>query len=391
LIQQDGMGDSTCGTCANKEDEQQKLQTKLVVGSSDDVYEQQANRVADQVMRMSESGENLRLQESNVANIQRQEDEETSDNPFREQIEMLLGQDGIQAKSENGDIQVTEDFQSSLSATKGGGQRMPNPIKTEMETAFGTDFSNVKLHTDSTAIQMSRQINAHAFTHGKDIYFNEGRFNSATKESKHLLAHELTHTLQQGGESLQRLSISRNSRTSGDCGSSRVRWTFSLDNPAPSDGYIVQKVTQLQTVEACPSNVSSISLTPRPPSPFWEAWPVSSGATVHQLQSTLGFTDQSSRGPGTNQSGTRAALGNVKFFLKSTTGDLGTYRTAPSTPGSSWGPGRAAPSGILPSTQSEPSWWSGTATEGPAHRWASAWWNCCNDASSNFSRIDSNP
>jgi hypothetical protein len=281
-------------------------------------------------------------------------------------------------------------FGSSLSMTKGSGQSLPNPTKTEMESSFGADFSGVRLHTGSYAIQMNRQINAHAFTHGQDIYFNEGRFSPSTREGKHLLAHELTHTLQQSGSRIQRLAITRNgSRNPGNCGSRRVRWTFSLSNAAPSDGYIVQKVRMLETIESCPSNVESISLTPT--IQFWEAWPVSAGATTHQLESTIGFTDQSSRGPGTNQSGLQATLGTVKFFPSATTGDLGTYNTAPATPGSAWGPGKAPPSMSLPSTRSEPSWWSGAATEGPAQRWATSWWNCCGDAATQRNEIDSNP
>jgi len=72
-------------------------------------------------------------------------------------------------------------------------------VKNEMESGFGTDFSNVKIHTNSNAVQMSKELGAQAFTHGNDIYFNKGKFNPSSKEGKHLLAHELTHTVQQKG------------------------------------------------------------------------------------------------------------------------------------------------------------------------------------------------
>jgi len=68
-----------------------------------------------------------------------------------------------------------------------------------MENRFGTDFSEVKIHTGSQAIQMSRELNAQAFTVGNDIYFNEGKYNPSSDAGKHLLAHELTHTVQQNG------------------------------------------------------------------------------------------------------------------------------------------------------------------------------------------------
>ena len=68
-----------------------------------------------------------------------------------------------------------------------------------MEHGFGADFSNVRIHTDFEAAQMSSDIGAKAFTNGNDIYFNQNQYNPNSKEGKHLLAHELTHTIQQKG------------------------------------------------------------------------------------------------------------------------------------------------------------------------------------------------
>ncbi|MBD2753189.1 DUF4157 domain-containing protein [Spirosoma sp. BT704] len=67
-----------------------------------------------------------------------------------------------------------------------------------MESAMGADFSGVRVHTGSEASQLSQDLNAYAFTHGNDIYFNEGQYNPSTSEGQRLLAHELTHTVQQG-------------------------------------------------------------------------------------------------------------------------------------------------------------------------------------------------
>ncbi|WP_378176245.1 DUF4157 domain-containing protein [Aquimarina sp. SS2-1] len=90
-------------------------------------------------------------------------------------------------------------IESRLNSSKGGGSPLPKDAKTQMESGFGTDFSNVRVHTDSNAKQMSQDLGAQAFTHGNDIYFNEGKFDTASSSGKHLLAHELTHTVQQGG------------------------------------------------------------------------------------------------------------------------------------------------------------------------------------------------
>ena len=75
---------------------------------------------------------------------------------------------------------------------------MKKEIRVEMENKFGSDFSNVRIHTGSTAVQMSKDIRAQAFTHQNDIYFNTNKYRPDSREGKHLLAHELTHTIQQG-------------------------------------------------------------------------------------------------------------------------------------------------------------------------------------------------
>jgi hypothetical protein len=67
-----------------------------------------------------------------------------------------------------------------------------------MGSAFAADFSGVSIHTDEKAAQMSKDLHAQAFTYGNDIYFNSGKYNTDTSAGKHLLAHELTHVVQQG-------------------------------------------------------------------------------------------------------------------------------------------------------------------------------------------------
>ncbi|MET3026070.1 DUF4157 domain-containing protein [Flavobacterium sp. UW10123] len=94
---------------------------------------------------------------------------------------------------------VDENVESNLNSSKGGGNAMDKNTKREMESGFGADFSNVNIHTDSRAVQMSEELGAQAFTHGNDVYFNKGKYNPDSKEGKHLLAHELTHTIQQTG------------------------------------------------------------------------------------------------------------------------------------------------------------------------------------------------
>jgi len=68
-----------------------------------------------------------------------------------------------------------------------------------MEPRFGTDFSSVRIHSGGDAVSMNKELHAQAFAHGSDIYFNAGKYNPTSNEGKRLLAHELTHVVQQTG------------------------------------------------------------------------------------------------------------------------------------------------------------------------------------------------
>ncbi|MDX2247055.1 MAG: DUF4157 domain-containing protein [Bacteroidia bacterium] len=130
------------------------IQPKLTINEPGDAYEQEADAMAERVMRKSEGG-------------------------------------GYPASS-----QLT----SQLSNSKGSGSPLPKPTLGFMNQAFGSDFSNVRIHTGTQAAEMSQDIQAKAFTHGSDIYFNQGQYSPETSEGKKLLAHELTHVGQQGEE-----------------------------------------------------------------------------------------------------------------------------------------------------------------------------------------------
>ncbi|MHA7059790.1 eCIS core domain-containing protein [Aquimarina sp. M1] len=107
-----------------------------------------------------------------------------------------MEEEGIQTKSKKTNSSVS--IESKLN-NNSGGNKLSGNTKNEMESGFGADFSQVNIHTDSKAVQMSQELGAQAFTHGNDIYFNKGKYNPSSKDGKHLLAHELTHTIQQKG------------------------------------------------------------------------------------------------------------------------------------------------------------------------------------------------
>ncbi|MBV8255952.1 MAG: DUF4157 domain-containing protein [Chitinophaga sp.] len=93
---------------------------------------------------------------------------------------------------------VSSEVSAGIGATRGQGSGMSDNTKHFMESRFGADFSDVRIHTGDYAANLSRDLNAQAFTVGNDIYFNNGKYSPETDGGRRLLAHELTHTLQQG-------------------------------------------------------------------------------------------------------------------------------------------------------------------------------------------------
>ncbi|MBL7749667.1 MAG: DUF4157 domain-containing protein [Chitinophagaceae bacterium] len=169
------------------------VQCSLAIGAVNDPLEQEADNMADKVMSMQEVPAPAA---GNASGIQRkcaacEEEEKVQRKPLAS---------FIQRKEATGGMVASPTVTSQINATKGQGSMMDSTTQSFMESRFGTDFSNINIHTGGEAIQMSRDLNAKAFTVGNDIYFNEAQYNPNSSEGKHLLAHELTHTVQQGGD-----------------------------------------------------------------------------------------------------------------------------------------------------------------------------------------------
>ena len=107
--------------------------------------------------------------------------------------------DGAPVDEEAMDRRSLDSVEARLTSSKGGGQPLPDDIRTSMESAIGADFSAVKVHADDGAGQMSRDLGARAFTHGTDIYFGANTYRPQTTSGRRLLAHELAHVVQQSG------------------------------------------------------------------------------------------------------------------------------------------------------------------------------------------------
>ncbi len=105
----------------------------------------------------------------------------------------------LMAKANNNSTtQDTEGIAGKLQLLKDKGNPLPHQLKNEMSRNIGADFSGVNIHTGNESSELNKQMGAQAFTHGNNIYFNDGKYNPQTSAGKHLLAHELTHVVQQG-------------------------------------------------------------------------------------------------------------------------------------------------------------------------------------------------
>ena len=100
-------------------------------------------------------------------------------------------------------------IERSIEQARNGGSGMDHSTRSRMETAFGADFSDVRVHTGAQADELSGALSARAFTTGRDVFFRQGEYNPGTTDGRELLAHELTHVVQQGGGIRRKMSVSQ--------------------------------------------------------------------------------------------------------------------------------------------------------------------------------------
>jgi hypothetical protein len=176
------------------------IQTKLKVGQPGDIYEQEADWVADVVMRTAKPAvqrqpeEEEEKEEEEIIQPKLKTDTEQSIQRQEEEEE----EESVQTKAPNRSLYVDPSLQKQLAQSRGGGSSLPKHSRAFMESRFGTDFGDVRVHTDNRATGMAKTLNAQAFTGGRDIYFGAGRYSPGTAIGDRLLAHELTHVVQQG-------------------------------------------------------------------------------------------------------------------------------------------------------------------------------------------------
>ena len=201
------------------------FQPKLSVNKPGDGYEQEADRVADAVVNKTPVARGVNQKQihsvqrlstptgeeqpgTNDARMERDKEKpviQKMDDPIKEKEKKKVAAT-VQKKNETAGPPASPQVSSKIESSAGRGQSMPQKTLREMNDSFGADFGGVRIHKDSEATSLNKELHAQAFTHGRDIYFNEGKFDPASQAGKLLLAHELTHVVQQGGanEKIQR-------------------------------------------------------------------------------------------------------------------------------------------------------------------------------------------
>lgn len=178
------------------------LQAKLRIGQPNDIYEQEADRVAEQIIKIpksiiqkqtnfeeeKEESFKTKLSVNHITPlVQRQVEDENEEKP-------------IKRKEADQNFEVSSDIHTMINSLQGGGQPLPNQVRSYFEPRFGQDFGHVRVHTDSNAVLAARAINAKAFTIGNDVVFGAGQYAPNEVEGRRLLGHELTHVVQQRGK-----------------------------------------------------------------------------------------------------------------------------------------------------------------------------------------------
>jgi Domain of unknown function (DUF4157) len=97
--------------------------------------------------------------------------------------------------------------ETEINEARGGGATLDSGVRAQMESSFGADFTSVRIHDNSQADSLNRSLSARAFTTGTDIFFRQGEYQPGSSDGRRLLAHELTHVIQQNSDKVQEKEV----------------------------------------------------------------------------------------------------------------------------------------------------------------------------------------
>jgi len=167
--------------------ERTRIYPKMEISQPEDSDEREAEDMAKKVVQQIQKSS--QSTESNTNS--------NSDRRENKSIQSIQRKSAIQRQSDDSGMEASPEVEAAIEQESGKGQPLPADIQEKMEAAFGEDFSAVRIHTDSKAQELNDAVQARAFTTEKDIFFNQGSFDPSSQEGQELLAHELTHVLQQ--------------------------------------------------------------------------------------------------------------------------------------------------------------------------------------------------
>ncbi len=199
------------------------VQSKPNVSQPGDPYEEEADKMADSVMRRLEGTDEAGAQED----VESEAEEQLSPQILR-RIDTPHGSERVHA--------APPDFGQHLQAAKVGGDALPQDLRSAMEKAFGADFSRVRVHDDGASHSLAQALHAAAFTNSTHIFFREGRYEPAAAQGQRLLAHELTHVVQQNPHLKSNSPLSRFSPAQSTAIHRQV-------TAVPTDAHLVQRQT----------------------------------------------------------------------------------------------------------------------------------------------------
>ena len=197
------------------------VQAKLTIGEAGDKYEQEADRVASQVVKQINSPEAAKSSQGQSVQRQEEPEEELQRQPSISEIqrvplplevqreampegEELQAMSILQRREAIAGGEATTDMESAINSARGSGQPLEAGLQQSMGQAMRADFSGVKVHTDAQSDQLNQSIQAKAFTTGQDVFFRQGAYDPGSRGGQELIAHELTHVVQQNGGAVQR-------------------------------------------------------------------------------------------------------------------------------------------------------------------------------------------
>lgn len=162
------------------------VQRKMTLGDVGDHYEDEADRLAPKI-----------VSQINAPGFGAQS--QAAQSGYTPAIQLKAMRPSLQLKGGSTGGDVSPGIESGINRARGGGQPLAPKLQAEMGQAMGADFSGVRVHTDSQSDQLNQSIQAKAFTTGQDLFFKKGEYRPGVRDGQELIAHELTHVIQQAG------------------------------------------------------------------------------------------------------------------------------------------------------------------------------------------------